>query len=75
LLTAYNHYKEKHDNPNSDSEKENNMDDDANPTMVAETIACKAESCLKGFVQILIKLNNKVHEEAASYQKEAEEAL
>lgn len=38
-------------------------------------IAWSAESCLKSFVQILIKLGDKVHEEAALHQKEAEEAL
>ncbi|KAF8228063.1 hypothetical protein L208DRAFT_1489950, partial [Tricholoma matsutake] len=74
LLSAYDHYKEKH-NLGSDTDDENDMPADGNATATAEVTARKAENQLEVFIQLLIRLDNKVHEESASYQKEAEEAL
>lgn len=61
LLSAYDHYKEKHDSA-SDSDGENNPPEDNNDaTAATETVARKAENCLELFIQLLIRLDNKVH--------------
>lgn len=75
LLHAYDLHKE-----GIDSESESNNENvapgvDEDPAAVAEASARKAEHRLEDFVQMLIKLDDKVHEENASHQKEAEDAI
>lgn len=74
LLSAYDHYKEKH-NSDSDMDNENDALGDDDATAAAESAAQKAENHLEVFIQLLIRLDDKVHEESASCQKEAEDAL
>lgn len=74
LLNAYDQYKEKHTS-DSESDDENTAPGDGNVTTTAEATACKAEQDLESFVQLLIKLDDKVHEELASHQKEAKDVF
>ncbi|KAF8234067.1 hypothetical protein L208DRAFT_1263755 [Tricholoma matsutake] len=74
LLSAYDQYKEKH-NSDSKSDDENMIPEDGDIAATAKALVCKAEQHLESFVQLLIKLDDKVHEESASHQKEAEDTF
>jgi hypothetical protein len=84
VQSTYNHFKNKNDSDN-ESGDENASPGTTTPgtaaagtinaAAVAEAAAHKAEHQLENFVHVLIKLDDEVHEESASCQKEAEDAF
>lgn len=84
LLNMYDHFKEKNDS-DVESDNENTAPGTAavgaaapganDAATVAEAAAHKVEHHLENFVQLLIRLDDKVHEESMSHQKEAEDAF
>ncbi|KAF8223505.1 hypothetical protein L208DRAFT_536174 [Tricholoma matsutake] len=75
LLHVYDLHKEGIDSESESNDKNVAPGVDEDPAAVTEASARKAEHCLEDFVQMLIKLDDKVHEENASCQKEAEDAI